>query len=255
VLTWVKDSESTGPARRCLCGLDGALLTSNKEGPNQGRKFWKCPKKEEEGRCKFFEWDDEPAKVGGGTSSSSGQGECFNVCSSGSASLCLFLTFDSVERLGTGRMVRNLISMFCVLTFSLACPNPSNSNKRAKTSDPKTSYRTDATCHTCGGKGHWANSEYKATKVSPYTDGTLQAVQNRSLSDLLPTEAVVEEGVDRVEANGVGGVDGRRHLTTNLSIFLDMIFPHKTHLSLHRETFSGLDSCPSVCKTSDQWQS
>ncbi|XP_072531015.1 DNA topoisomerase 3-alpha [Salminus brasiliensis] len=40
----------------CNCGQDALLLTVRKEGPNQGRQFYKC----DTGNCKFFLWADQP---------------------------------------------------------------------------------------------------------------------------------------------------------------------------------------------------
>ncbi|XP_030646362.1 DNA topoisomerase 3-alpha [Chanos chanos] len=40
----------------CNCGQDALLLTVRKEGPNQGRQFYKC----NTGNCKFFLWADQP---------------------------------------------------------------------------------------------------------------------------------------------------------------------------------------------------
>ncbi|XP_060946009.1 DNA topoisomerase 3-alpha [Limanda limanda] len=40
----------------CNCGQDALLLTVRKDGPNQGRKFYKC----NAGSCNFFLWSDEP---------------------------------------------------------------------------------------------------------------------------------------------------------------------------------------------------
>ncbi|XP_026878009.1 DNA topoisomerase 3-alpha [Electrophorus electricus] len=40
----------------CNCGQDALLLTVRKEGPNQGRQFYKCST----GGCKFFLWADQP---------------------------------------------------------------------------------------------------------------------------------------------------------------------------------------------------
>ncbi|KAI7803718.1 putative DNA topoisomerase 3-alpha [Triplophysa rosa] len=44
----------------CNCGLDAVLLTVRKDGPNQGRQFYKC----NTGDCKFFLWADQPAEQG-----------------------------------------------------------------------------------------------------------------------------------------------------------------------------------------------
>lgn len=73
------------PARNCKCGVPGVMLTVQKEGPNQGRKFWKCQNTQNAGDCAFFEWDDEPPRPPGGTgavgggSGVPGPGKCYNV--------------------------------------------------------------------------------------------------------------------------------------------------------------------------------
>lgn len=40
----------------CNCGQDALLLTVRKEGPNQGRQFYKC----NTGNCNYFLWADQP---------------------------------------------------------------------------------------------------------------------------------------------------------------------------------------------------
>ncbi|KAG5279433.1 hypothetical protein AALO_G00077730 [Alosa alosa] len=44
----------------CNCGQDALLLTVRKEGPNQGRQFYKC----NSGNCNFFLWADQPNDQG-----------------------------------------------------------------------------------------------------------------------------------------------------------------------------------------------
>uniref|UniRef100_A0AAV2KL87 DNA topoisomerase n=1 Tax=Knipowitschia caucasica TaxID=637954 RepID=A0AAV2KL87_KNICA len=44
----------------CNCGQDAILLTVRKDGPNQGRQFYKC----NAGSCNFFLWADECAQQG-----------------------------------------------------------------------------------------------------------------------------------------------------------------------------------------------
>lgn len=43
------------PVPRCGCGLLGTLLTC-RNGPNQGRTFYKCPQQPQDQQCGFFEW-------------------------------------------------------------------------------------------------------------------------------------------------------------------------------------------------------
>ncbi|XP_019512179.1 PREDICTED: DNA topoisomerase 3-alpha [Hipposideros armiger] len=50
----------------CNCGQDALLLTVRKEGPNQGRQFYKC----HGGSCSFFLWSDSSHPEAGWTPSS-----------------------------------------------------------------------------------------------------------------------------------------------------------------------------------------
>nr|XP_054763637.1 DNA topoisomerase 3-alpha-like [Lytechinus pictus] len=50
-----KNSGSTSNAVVCSCGQDAVQLTVRKEGPNQGRQFFKC----QSGGCNFFLWSEE----------------------------------------------------------------------------------------------------------------------------------------------------------------------------------------------------
>eukprot|EP00438_Fugacium_kawagutii_P013048 Skav235115 [mRNA] locus=scaffold3581:46390:51715:- [translate_table: standard] len=49
-------------ARLCTCGEPALLLNVKKEGPNQGRPFFKCAKQHPDQPCSFFEWADEPPR-------------------------------------------------------------------------------------------------------------------------------------------------------------------------------------------------
>ncbi|KAG9279931.1 DNA topoisomerase 3-alpha [Astyanax mexicanus] len=57
----------------CNCGVDALLLTVRKEGPNQGRQFYKC----NTGNCKFFLWADESAEQHGSAGSRGPAGQSF----------------------------------------------------------------------------------------------------------------------------------------------------------------------------------
>lgn len=46
----------------CNCGQEAVLLTVRKQGPNQGRLFYKCSA----GACNFFLWADSSHPTGGG---------------------------------------------------------------------------------------------------------------------------------------------------------------------------------------------
>ncbi|XP_033827108.1 DNA topoisomerase 3-alpha [Periophthalmus magnuspinnatus] len=51
---------SSNDAVVCNCGQDAVLLTVRKEGPNQGRQFYKCSA----GSCNFFLWASECSQQG-----------------------------------------------------------------------------------------------------------------------------------------------------------------------------------------------
>jgi len=83
-------NDSTGndsaTGRKCKCNEDGNLLTTTKEGPNKGRKFWTCAKGKDNGSCGFFEWDDEPPRnPASGTASRSSSMNTANAQATGSA--------------------------------------------------------------------------------------------------------------------------------------------------------------------------
>ncbi|KAM7372316.1 hypothetical protein PAMP_009493 [Pampus punctatissimus] len=54
------DTDTNSDVIVCNCGQDALLLTVRKEGPNQGRQFYKC----NAGSCNFFLWADQPSQQG-----------------------------------------------------------------------------------------------------------------------------------------------------------------------------------------------
>ncbi|KAJ8251809.1 hypothetical protein GJAV_G00225660 [Gymnothorax javanicus] len=58
---WAELTPGTdGGAIVCNCGEEAVLLTVRKDGPNQGRQFFKC----NAGSCQFFLWADQPGEGG-----------------------------------------------------------------------------------------------------------------------------------------------------------------------------------------------
>ena len=53
-----QQSEETIRAPKCHCNKTATQLIVKKEGPTQGRLFWKCTER----LCQFFEWDQEEVK-------------------------------------------------------------------------------------------------------------------------------------------------------------------------------------------------
>lgn len=96
------DIEDEGPIRQCFCKQDAIERTVVKEGPNKGRKFWKCSNPEES-QCKYFDWDDQPQAAGGATVGGSSRqaptqeprtapvsGECYKCHQPGHWASCTF---------------------------------------------------------------------------------------------------------------------------------------------------------------------
>ncbi|KAF6142817.1 hypothetical protein GIB67_002681 [Kingdonia uniflora] len=91
------DSASGVAEKPCSCGLGLCLvLTANTE-KNRGRKFYRCPVREENGGCGFFEWCDNSTgtPISGAPSSSFPDLAC--PCSAGS---CLILTAKTGNNIG-----------------------------------------------------------------------------------------------------------------------------------------------------------
>lgn len=59
----VNGRASSNDAIVCNCGQDAILLTVRKDGPNQGRQFYKC----NTGNCNFFLWANECGQPGSAT--------------------------------------------------------------------------------------------------------------------------------------------------------------------------------------------
>ncbi|XP_065178079.1 DNA topoisomerase 3-alpha-like isoform X2 [Sycon ciliatum] len=60
-----------GGTVRCNCDLACAQYAVRKEGPNQGRLFYKCGKAQRESQCSFFKWVDEVTTDGASSTSNS----------------------------------------------------------------------------------------------------------------------------------------------------------------------------------------
>eukprot|EP00425_Heterocapsa_triquetra_P040275 CAMPEP_0195070470 /NCGR_PEP_ID=MMETSP0448-20130528/14518_1 /TAXON_ID=66468 /ORGANISM="Heterocapsa triquestra, Strain CCMP 448" /LENGTH=363 /DNA_ID=CAMNT_0040102191 /DNA_START=58 /DNA_END=1146 /DNA_ORIENTATION=- len=66
-----KKPRTQAPAEtpKCRCGVEALKLKVQKPGPTLGKSFFKCSKKEEEGRCRFFTWATEDQQQDSGNAS------------------------------------------------------------------------------------------------------------------------------------------------------------------------------------------
>uniref|UniRef100_A0A1D1Y402 Cellular nucleic acid-binding protein n=1 Tax=Anthurium amnicola TaxID=1678845 RepID=A0A1D1Y402_9ARAE len=160
-------SEGDAPRKACPCGLgDCPVLTSN-TARNPGRKFYRCPVKEENGGCKFFEWCDNPAS---GFPASRSFSNCSSPvpelpCPCGAGS-CLVLTAKTEKNIGQ-QFYRCPLDQgggscgffkWCNQYKSLADPLPTESlyNTSNCRNYQSAEERSVSYCFKCGQGGHWA---------------------------------------------------------------------------------------------------
>ncbi|XP_024032163.1 DNA-binding protein HEXBP isoform X2 [Morus notabilis] len=152
-------SDPSIPEKSCPCGLGiCTVLTANTE-KNRGRKFYKCPLRQENGGCGFFEWCDNASgnnSMAGGnyTSDSSFPGR---PCPCG-AGLCLILTAKTGQNIGQ-QFYRCPANQWCnENTTSIGVPvsNPNAFYNSIDTNNTSYNVRTGSSCFKCGKEGHWA---------------------------------------------------------------------------------------------------
>ncbi|EOA25339.1 hypothetical protein CARUB_v10018659mg [Capsella rubella] len=154
------------PEKSCPCGVGLCLVLTSNTQKNPGRKFYKCPNREENGGCGFFQWCD--AVQSSGTSHSYGNNNDSKFpdhqCPCG-AGLCRVLTAKTGENVGR-QFYRcpvfegscgffkwcNDDSVSASTTYSVTnnsniCESDTRGYQTAKTGTP---------CYKCGKEGHWA---------------------------------------------------------------------------------------------------
>ncbi|EEF41830.1 uncharacterized protein LOC8270538 [Ricinus communis] len=146
--------------KSCPCGLGNCVvLTANTER-NQGRKFYRCPFRQENGGCGFFEWCD------GASNSKANRIYASDVPCPCGAGFCLILTAKTGKNIGQQfyRCPANQGSScsffkWCNDTVIAAGAQPASVLNVSSTNDlskKSNSVRTASSCFKCGNEGHWA---------------------------------------------------------------------------------------------------
>ncbi|XP_059312298.1 uncharacterized protein LOC132063657 [Lycium ferocissimum] len=175
------------PEKKCACGSGNCLLLTANTEKNRGRKFYKCPIRQENGGCGFFEWCDQPSVTdtlttrGPRYSVSSSFPELSCPCGSGT---CLVLTAKTGKNIGQQfyRCPSNQESCgffkWCNentanASFSNSC-NSSQTNPKMDGSINKIHSSVTSSCFKCGNAGHWAKDCPQSSSERSAADGGMK---------------------------------------------------------------------------------
>ncbi|KAK4766711.1 hypothetical protein SAY87_008353 [Trapa incisa] len=166
----IAPSQSSEPDKACPCGVGNCVvLTANTER-NRGRRFYKCPHKEENGGCGFFLWCDGASGMTNTTTTNytSNFASSFrNLSCPCGAGPCLILTAKTGNNAGQQfyRCPANQPSScgffkWCNDQTAVVGGPQSSTNKGYNNFDNNNlrSYGTKSglSCFKCGEEGHWA---------------------------------------------------------------------------------------------------
>ncbi|GMG98869.1 hypothetical protein Nepgr_000709 [Nepenthes gracilis] len=146
---WARDCDGSGASlavglalveRACPCGAGScSVLTANTER-NRGRKFYKCPLRQDNGGCGFFEWCDKTSA----TRSSAEERACYTVRQQLYPDPANQLSFQ-----GTSGFTKSGAHNTSHGSSCRAFDMPDSNSKIS-------GIGTGSSCFKCGKEGHWA---------------------------------------------------------------------------------------------------
>ncbi|XP_048139102.1 uncharacterized protein LOC115752528 [Rhodamnia argentea] len=167
-------TQSSELQKACPCGLgDCLVLTANTE-KNKGRRFYKCPVREENGGCGFFEWCDNDSgaaympNMSSDSRSSSQFPDLLCPCGAGS---CLILTAKKGNNVGQQfykcpanqgsscgyfKWCNDHTAVASLPVASLPASADKVHNSFNYTGSKGYGTTSGSSCFKCGKEGHWA---------------------------------------------------------------------------------------------------
>uniref|UniRef100_A0A1J3C7F3 Cold shock protein 1 n=1 Tax=Noccaea caerulescens TaxID=107243 RepID=A0A1J3C7F3_NOCCA len=165
-----ESGEQDFPEKNCPCGVGICLILTSNTQKNPGRKFYRCPTREENGGCGFFQWCDAAVQSSGtqpGTHSYGNTNESKfpdHQCPC-DAGLCRVLTAKTGENVGRQFYRCPVFEGSCGFfkwcnDNAVSPPTTYSFTKSSNSGESDTrGYQTAKTgtpCYKCGKEGHWA---------------------------------------------------------------------------------------------------
>ncbi|KFK40133.1 hypothetical protein AALP_AA3G335000 [Arabis alpina] len=158
-------SDQEFPEKSCSCGSGVCLILTSNTQKNPGRKFYKCPNKEDNGGCGFFQWCDAVQSSGTqsyGNTNDSKFPELQCPCGAGLSRILTAKTGENVGRQFYRCPVFEGSCGFFKWCNDDAVNSPTvhsftkSSNLGGSDSRGYQTAKTGAPCYKCGKEGHWA---------------------------------------------------------------------------------------------------
>lgn len=149
--------------KMCVCGIGYCLVLTSNTVKNPGRKFYRCPVKQENGGCSFFEWCDSPSSglpACGRTPTEGRSNYGFSNLSSEPGSMLRQTSGNNYPAIQSSTERKGSSSCFKCWQgghWARDCVNSSSSDSFSALSGYKQNPSgLSGSCFKCGKSGHWA---------------------------------------------------------------------------------------------------